>query len=168
MDPRSSRFVLEEQLPLAAASLFSVIRRVYFRVCMCVCVVGREREGRLKPVKYSIHAQLLPFVRCTYAVRLIVAPKKKQPVRRLMVTARTPSRISLSRGHVRGSLDRNVCQNWRNFENHEAPEREKNHLATVGISDVPVWQYSNIILNSVSFSGQVVIGEITRYVFLHR
>lgn len=27
-------------------------------------------------------------------------------------------------------------------------EREKNHLATVGISDVPEWQCSNIILNS--------------------
>lgn len=153
MDPRSSRFVLEEQLPLAAASLFSVIRHVLLCACVYVCIKGGG-WGRLKPVKYSIHAQLLPFVRCTYAVRLIVVPKKKKKTTRSTSDgngAHPLANFSLSRGHVRGSLDRNVCQNWRNFENHETPEREKNHLATVGISGVPEWQYSNIISNSVSF-----------------
>lgn len=51
----------EGRLPLAAASPFSAIR---------VLCMG------LKPVKYSTHAQLPPFVCCTYAVRLIVAPPK--------------------------------------------------------------------------------------------
>lgn len=106
--PLSSRFVLEEQLPLAAASPFSATRRV-----LCV---------GLKPVKYSTHAQLL-FVRCMYAVRLIVAPKK---------TIRSTFHDNCAHPLANFSLAvtfavrwTEIYQNWRSFKNHGSPREEK-------------------------------------------
>jgi len=92
--------------------------------------------GGLKPVKYSTHAQLLPFVRCTYAIRLIVVPKKKK----------TCSTSDGSGAHPLANFSLAVTSAVRRTEMYARTgvtpktmkplEREKNHLATVGTLDV--------------------------------
>lgn len=148
MDPAHFDSLWRGQLLPSAASPFSAIQRA-----LCT---------GFKPVKYSTHAQLLPFVRCTYAVRLIVETRRGEKknnsfdARCLMLVAcarASPSRIHPSRSHVRGSLGRNVgMPKPALLGKPQAPGGKKNHLATAsGISNVLECQYSNTISDFAIF-----------------
>lgn len=98
MDPRSPRFILKGLLLLAAASSFNAIQHV---LCM-----------GLIPIKYSTHAQLLQFVRCTYAVRLIVASLKKKKKKKQFVRCSTSDGSGTSRNPFSRSRPRFVAPEY--------------------------------------------------------